>query len=71
MGCTFKCCHHCAIFVNQTGRKFLFSVAFCSSHAHPRVRAEKKMSVREQDYQVGFNIICKVVKVLGVYVYMY
>lgn len=35
----------------------MFSVAFCSSHAHPRVRAEKKMSVREQDYQVGFNII--------------
>lgn len=35
----------------------MFSVTFCSSHAHPRVRAEKKMSVREQDYQVGFNII--------------
>ena len=32
------------------------SSVFCpySSHAHPRVRAEKKMSVREQDYQVGF-----------------
>lgn len=29
----------------------------CSSHAHPRVRAEKKMSIREQDYQVGFELL--------------
>ena len=32
----------------------------CSSHAHPRVRAEKKMSIREQDYQVGFELLINV-----------
>ena len=28
-----------------------------SSHAHPRVRADRKMSVREQDYQIQIRIL--------------
>ena len=35
---------------------FYYDCFSCSSHAHPRVRAEKKMSIREQDYQVGFEL---------------
>ncbi|XP_048582007.1 otoferlin isoform X3 [Nematostella vectensis] len=32
------------------------SMSMKCSHAHPRVRAEKKMSVREQDYQIQIRI---------------
>ncbi|XP_068680923.1 otoferlin-like isoform X6 [Montipora foliosa] len=33
------------------------SMSMKCSHAHPRVRAEKKMSVREQDYQIQVRIL--------------
>ncbi|XP_020629755.1 otoferlin-like isoform X2 [Orbicella faveolata] len=33
------------------------SMSMKCSHAHPRVRAEKKMSVREQDYQIQIRIL--------------
>lgn len=62
---SWNCILQCSI------NNIFLATLFYSSHAHPRVRAEKKMSVREQDYQVGLKkwTFCCILEVHQSHVY--